>query len=203
VPSTGRIGLFKIIGESAVAAGIRRIEAITAVKAEQYVHDQLKVLSTIKSQLNNAKDPVKAIEELLDENHSLHKKLESFQREKAASLKDELMDAVKEINGVKVITQRIGLDSAEVIKDLAFDLKNRLEPLFLVLGAELNGKAHLTVMLSDTLVKDKGMNASDIVKNLAKEIQGGGGGQPFYATAGGNNPSGIDNALKKASTLLG
>ncbi len=202
VPSTGRIGFLKIVSESAVAAGIRRIEAVTSVMAEKYVNAQLDMLAAVKDHLKNPKDPVKAIDDLQESNSILGRKIEALLREKAHTLRDELIASAKEVNGVKVITQKIGLDSAEVIKDLAFDLKNKLEPLFLVLGAELNGKAHLTVMLSDALVKDKGMNASDIVKNLAKEIQGGGGGQAFYATAGGNNPSGIDNALKKAGTLL-
>ena len=203
VPATGQIGLFKIVSESAVAAGIRRIEAITSVKAEEFVSSQLTVLSQIKESLGNPKDILKSIEELRTINAELRKSNEAFLKEKAQQIKIDLKTRVKAVNGINFLSEKlIGLDSAEAIKDISFEMKNEIQNLFLVLGAEIKGKPSLSVIISENLVKEKNMNASTIVRELAKEIQGGGGGQPFYATAGGTNLQGLDNAIDNAKKLV-
>lgn len=202
VKATGQIGLFKIISESAVAAGIRRIEAITSVKAEEYVNQQLAVIAQLKDLLKNPKDVAKSVQSLLEQNSELNKQVESLLKDKAKQLKTELLGKIKLHNGINFISEKIGLDSAEVIKDLSFELRNEVQNLFMVLGAEIKGKPSLSVIISDNLVTEKKLNAGTIVRELAKEIQGGGGGQPFYATAGGTNLSGLEKALEKAKAII-
>ena len=201
VNTTGQIGLFKIISESAVAAGIRRIEAITADKAEKYFNEQNKLINEIKK-LVKAKDLKKAIEQLIQENQRLNKEIENFTKEKVKALKQEIKAKAENKNGVHVITELVSLDNADAVKDLCYQLKGEIENLFLVIGAEIKGKPQLSVMISENLVKEKNLHAGNIVKELAKEIQGGGGGQPFYAVAGGNNASGLKAALEKAKNLI-
>ena len=147
------------------------------------------------------KDIAKSIENLIEENSQLTKQVESFYREKAKGLKTELASKSKKHNGVNFICEKISLDSAEAIKDIAFELKQK-ENTFLVLGAEVSGKPSITVAISDDLVTSKKLNAGNIVRELAKEIKGGGGGQPNYANAGGSDVNGIKAALEKASTYL-
>ncbi|TKG96073.1 alanine--tRNA ligase [Puteibacter caeruleilacunae] len=202
VEATGQIGQFVITSESAISAGVRRIEAITAEKADQFISGNLDQLSEAKSLLNNPKNLPKAVQDLLDANNTLRKQIEAFEKEAAAGIKKELHNDVRQINGANVILKQVNLDAPQAIKDLAFQLKGEIENLVLVLGAEIKGKASLTVMISDNLVKEKGWNAGQIIREIAKEVQGGGGGQPFYATAGGKNPAGISNALKKAEELI-
>ncbi|HEU4717116.1 MAG TPA: alanine--tRNA ligase, partial [Bacteroidia bacterium] len=202
VKSTGEIGFFKITGESAIAAGIRRIEAITSVKAEQFLHEQLHTMREIREALKNPKDLVKSVQQLLEEKSALEKQVDALLRQKAKTIKSELIGKAEKVNGIHFIAQKIDLGSAEAIKDLAFELRNQLDPLFLVLGAEVNGKASLTLMISDDLVKEKKLNAGQIIRDLAKEIQGGGGGQPFFATSGGSNVAGIPKALEKAKAVI-
>jgi alanyl-tRNA synthetase len=202
VPATGQIGLFKISSESAVAAGIRRIEAITSVKAEQFFNEQSATLHELKMLLKNPKDVLKSVQGLLEDNSALQKQIDSMLREKAKGLKLELLTKKQNINGINFIAERIELDSADAIKDLSFDLRNQIDNLFMVLGAEVKGKPSLSVIISDNLVKDKNLNAGAIVRELGKEILGGGGGQPFYATAGGTNSQGIAKALAKAKDYL-
>ena len=202
VPSTGQIGYFKITSESAVAAGIRRIEAVTAVKAEEFINRQIGTLNQIEELLKHPKDILRSIEQLHEQNAELSKQIERLVREKAKFIFAELIGKIQKINGINFIVEKIELDSAEAIKTLSFELKNKIENLFLVLGANVNGKPSLTVMLSDNLVKEKNLHAGNIVKELAKEINGGGGGQPFYATAGGTNAAGLSNALASAKKLI-
>jgi alanyl-tRNA synthetase len=202
VPATGQIGLFRISSESAVAAGIRRIEAITSVKAEAFFNQQSALIHELKMLLKNPKDVVKSVQGLMDENSALQKQIDQMLREKAKGLKSELLGKQQTINGINFIAERIELDSADAIKDLSFELRNQVDNLFMVLGAEVKGKPSLSVIISDNLVKDKNLNAGTIVRELGKEIQGGGGGQPFYATAGGTNAGGIAKALEKAKSFL-
>lgn len=202
VPSTGQIGYFKITSESAVAAGIRRIEAVTAVKAEEFINRQLGTLDQVKEMLKHPKDVVKSIEELQKQNAELGKQVEAALREKAKSTKNEIVQKIRKENGINFLAEKVELNSADAIKDLAFQLKSEIVDLFLVLGANVNGKPSLTVMLSENLVKEKKLHAGNIVKELAKEINGGGGGQPFYATAGGSKPEGLDNAIAAAKKFL-
>jgi alanyl-tRNA synthetase len=202
VKATGQIGFFKIISESAVAAGVRRMEAITSVKAEEYVNQQIMLVAQLKELLKNPKDLAKSVQALLEQNSDLGKQLESLLKDKVKQLKVELLTKVKPVNGVNFISEKISLDSADAIKDLSFELRNEVKDLFMVLGAEVKGKPSLSVIISDNLVADKKLNASNIVRELAKEIQGGGGGQPFYATAGGTDLSGLDKALEKAKSII-
>jgi len=201
VKATGQIGLFKIVSESAIAAGVRRIEAITADKAEEYFNEQLAIVDQLKALVRNPNDPLRAVQQLIDQQSELKKQLESLNAEKSGKLKDELAAKAEPVNGLNFIATRVDLD-AQAIKDLAFALKAMVENLFLVLGNESDGKAGLTVMISDNLVAERQLNAGQIVRELAKNIQGGGGGQPNYATAGGKNPDGLSAAFDQAKKLI-
>ncbi len=202
VKATGQIGYFKIISESAVAAGVRRIEAITGIGAENYINEQSKLVHQLKDMLKNPKDIGKSIESLLEENSKLKKELEKALMEKSSGLKDELAKKVQHINGINFLAEKVALPNADAVKNLAYQLKDIVADLFLVLATEIEGKPGITVMISENLVKDKGLHAGNIVRELAKEIQGGGGGQPFYATAGGKDAGGLDKALAKANTFI-
>ena len=202
VRATGEIGFFKITAESAVASGVRRIEAITAAKAEEYLYEQGQIIRKIAGLLNNPKDFVSALGRLIEENSSLKKEVEQSIADKASRLKDELAAGANEVNGVKVIIARVSLPSPDAVKTLAFTLKGYFSDLFLVLGTTIADKPGLTVVISDTLVEKHGWNAATIVRELAKEIKGGGGGQPFYATAGGKDIDGLDRALERARNYI-
>ena len=202
VKATGNIGFFKIIAESAVAAGVRRIEAITGIGAENYINEQSKLVQQLKELLKNPKDISKSVESLLEENTRLKKEIEKSILEKSAGLKNELAQKVQVINGVNFIAEKVSLPNADAIKSLAYQVKDIVPNLFLALGAEFEGKPSLTVMIAENLVKEKNLNAGSIVRELAKEIKGGGGGQPFFATAGGTDVSGLDKALEKAKAFV-
>lgn len=202
VQATGQIGFFKIITESAVAAGVRRIEAITGVAAEVYITSQSLLVNQLKDLLKNPKDLSKSVESLLDENSKLKKEIEKSILEKSSGLKNELAQKAEAINGINFIAQKVALPNAEAVKNLAYQLKDIVPNLFLVLAADFDGKPSLTVMIAENLVKKKGLHAGNIVKELAKEVKGGGGGQPFFATAGGSDVSGLDNALAKAKSFI-
>jgi len=201
VPSTGQIGMMKIVTETAIAAGIRRIEAITADTVENLLYEQEDIIDGLKDIFKGQKDLLKSVHALLDEKKALEKQIEEMNREKVASMKFELKNQAEHINGVNFITKKIDGD-AQTARDLAYQLKDIVENLFLVLGNESDGKANLTVMISDNLTKEKGLNAGQIVREIAKQIQGGGGGQPHFATAGGKNPAGIEKALEKAREFV-
>lgn len=202
VPATGQIGLLKIISESSVAAGVRRIEAVTADRAESYIDAELELLTAIREILKNPKDPKKAIQSLLDEKNELQKKIEELNQQQGSALKKDLIAAAEEINGVRLITQIVKLPDANVLKQLSFELKNEVPNVLVVLAANLNEKPMLSVIIEDALVKEYELNASDMVRAMAKEIQGGGGGQPFYATAGGKNLAGLQNALNVGKQII-
>ncbi len=201
VKATGNIGAFKITSESAVAAGVRRIEAITSNAVEELTNTQWNLVNELK-QLLSAKDLKKSVEQLVADKAELLKKLEVFENEKTALLKGNLKSEIRNSNGINTLITKVDISSAEQLKNLSFQLKTEVENLFCVLGCELNGKPMLSVIISDNLVADKKLHAGNIVKDLAKEIQGGGGGQPFYATAGGNNLNGLQAALEKAKTII-
>ena len=201
VKATGQIGSFKILSEGAVAAGVRRIEAISADKAEQFFLDQRRELAHLKTLLNGSKDLLGAVQNLLDDHAKMKKEIEKSNLERVTILKHEIVHHVRGINGINLIAKHVDLQSADAIKNLAFSLKDMVDNLFLVFTTEIEGKPGITVMLSDELVK-QGMNASNIVRELGKEIQGGGGGQPFYATAGGKNPAGLKVVLEKAENFI-
>lgn len=202
VNATGQIGYFKIISEGAVAAGIRRIEAVTAVKAEEYFDQQTATLNEVKAILKNSKDVTKGLATLVEEHHELQKQLQHLLKEKAQSIKQALLAKVEKRQGMNVIIEKINFDSAEEIKNVLFEIRNQLENCFCVVAALVKGRPSLSVIISDDLVKEKNLDAGKIIRDLAKEINGGGGGQPFYAQAGGSKPEGIDSALAKARQLV-
>ena len=202
VPATGQIGQFIITSESAISAGVRRIEAITADKAEAFINKNMEELYETRMLLNGAKNVKKSVEDLMADNARLQKLIEVYEKQAAMGVKDELKKKVKSVNGVNVIAETVALDSAQSIKDLAFQLKGEIDNLFLVLGAEIDGKPSLSIMISDGLVKTKGLNAGQIVREAAKEMKGGGGGQPFYATAGGKDATGLPAAIQKACSFV-
>lgn len=198
VKSTGQIGFFKILSESAISAGIRRIEAITALKAQDYIKTQLHAFNTIKQLLNDSKNPVGSLQKLINENELLRKEVEAFAKLKQKEVKKKLKDEIKKVGDINVISGIIDIDSADGMRDLAFQLKNEIDNLYLVIGADIKGKPGLLIMISDNLVKNNRLNASNIIREAAKEIQGGGGGQAFFATAGGKKVEGLSDSIKKA-----
>ena len=200
VPATGQIGIIKITSESAIAAGVRRIEAVTAKGAEELIYGQEESLKEVKALLNNPANLSAGLKKLNDEAAELRKTIDALMREKVVALKGELKAKITEVNGVKVLAEEVAL-SPDAIKDLAFQLKGEHADLLIVIGAVNDGKPSLTVAAGDALIKDKGVNAGQIIREAAKEIQGGGGGQPFFAQAGGKNPQGIAKAIAKAVEL--
>jgi alanyl-tRNA synthetase len=202
VPSTGQIGYFKLLSEGAVAAGIRRIEAVTSIKAEEFFDNQTLLINEVKTLLKGSKDVVKSVSNLIDENNELQKQLGVLLKEKVQSIKKDLIKTIDKKGDINFIAQLIQFDSAEEIKNMLFELKNEVPNLFCVLGAEVKGKPSISVIINDELVKTKNLNAGNIVRELAKEINGGGGGQPFYAQAGGSKLEGLAIALDKAKKLL-
>ena len=201
VKRTGDIWHFKILSESAIASGIRRIEAITNDEAREYYFGRDQELSQVKASLKNPSDTVKAIETLQQENLKLRKEIEQLNKLKAASMKDDLLKNKETVNGVNFISVLGEMDAASM-KSLAFELGSELDNLFFIAGSESNGKALMAVYISKPLVKEKNLNAGTIVRELGKYIQGGGGGQPFFATAGGKNPSGLNEALAASKNYL-
>ncbi|MFH6603590.1 alanine--tRNA ligase [Maribacter algicola] len=201
VKNTADIWHFKIRSEGAVAAGIRRIEAITSDAVKEFYFENDRTLYEIKDLLNNAQDPVKAVQTLQEENAKLKKEVDQLLRDKAKNLKGDLQKELQEINGIRFLAKKVDLDVSG-IKDLSFEMGSNVDNLFLLFATEQNGKALLSCYISKNLVAEKNLNAGNIVRELGKYIQGGGGGQPFFATAGGKNPSGIDEALKRAKDFL-
>ncbi len=202
VSATGKIGLFKIISESSVAAGVRRIEAVTAEGAEQFVNEELALLKEVKSLLKNPKDVLAATKNLMEEKHALEKKLETLNQEKANLLKDELARKAVKTNGHTLILEQVEVPNADALKNIAYALRNQFEDLLLVLAANVDGKPQVGVMIGEKLAATNQFHAGNMVKELAKEIDGGGGGQPFFATAGGKNLNGLSAVLEKAKAMI-
>ena len=203
VPETGRIGLFKIIGETAIAAGVRRIEAVTADAAEQYINEQISQLTQIRQELKNTSDPIRAIRDLHAEIRDLRHELEEKELAKASDLKNTLKDAVEHINGIKLVRNEVSITDQKLLKNLVFQLGNELgEQTMLLIGSRDEGKAQLMLYISEDLVKTKQLHAGHIIKDLARSIGGGGGGQAFFASAGGTNPEGMNDAFQKVSTYV-
>lgn len=202
VRATGQIGFFKIVSESAVAAGVRRIEAITGAKAAAVIREQFELVDHMRALMNNPKDFVSTLEKVLDENNELKKAIDNHIRERSLQMKQELEAKMEDINGVNFLSMIVDLPSADAVKTLAYALKGAVDNVFVVLGADIEGKPSLTVTISDNLAKERGWNAGAIVKDLAKDIQGGGGGQPFFATAGGKLVEGLPNAIARAKDFV-
>ncbi len=201
IQNTGDIWHFKIVSEGAIAAGVRRIEAITGDAAKDFFLENTHSYSEVKEVLKNSKNPVKAIIDLQEENAILKKQVEALQKDKAKNIMGDLVNGVEPINSVNYLAVKLDLDQSS-IKDLAFDLGNKIENLFLLIGTENDGKAFLTCFIAKNLVKEKQLDAGKVVRELGKLIEGGGGGQAYFATAGGKNPEGISEALIKGKEYL-
>ncbi|MCE6991745.1 alanine--tRNA ligase [Dyadobacter sp. CY323] len=202
VPSTGKIGVFKFISEGSVSAGVRRVEAVTGEKALLLMREQEETLNKIKDLLKNPTDLIKAVENLIDEKTSLQKKIAALENEKIQALKASLIEDLEEHSTFNLIVKQVDVPSAESLKQLSYELRDQVENLIAVFGTEIAGKPQLSVFIAENIVQETGLNAGKIVKELAKEIRGGGGGQPFFATAGGSDSTGLESALEKARELF-
>lgn len=197
VKSTGQIGCFKIISESAIAAGVRRIEAITAGTAEKYFNEHLQLLSQIKELVKNPADALKGVKNLLEENHRLKQLAETLLGEKVDEISKKLMQETIQKEDYRLVAARVSMDTGTA-KNLAFKLKDAGPDFLIILGTLHEGKPGLVIALSDEIVKSGKYNAASLIKALASEIKGGGGGQPHIATAGGTFVEGLDAAIEKA-----
>ena len=199
--STGRIGFFKIVSESSVAAGVRRIEALTGKACEEALYSVEDTLNEVRALFNNAKDLQGVIRKYIDDNDEMRREIERFRAQKVEQLKDQLVAAATTVNGVKVVRAVLPIDAASA-KDLVFKVRQEIpENLLCVVGSVADGKPMLSLMLSEDLVNDHGLNAGKMVRESAKLIQGGGGGQPHYAQAGGKNADGLSAAIDKIVEL--
>lgn len=202
VSATGEIGVFKILSESGTAAGVRRIEAVTADRAEQFLNRELAELAAIRSLFKNPKDTAKNVAALQEENRNLRKEIDKLQSAQAGGLKDQLKQNMEVINGINFIGAKLPLNDGKALKTLAYELERELGNALIVFGAEVKGKPQLLVAVSEVLTKDKELHAGNMVRELAKHIQGGGGGQAFFATAGGKDASGLEEAIAQAKGLI-
>jgi alanyl-tRNA synthetase len=202
VPSTGKIGVFKFISEGSVSAGVRRVEAVTGEKALELMRQQEDTLNAIKELLKNPTDLIKAVENLLDERSSLQKRIASLENEKIQALKTTLLANLEKHSTFSLIVEKVDVPNADSLKQLSYELRDQVENLIAVFGADIAGKPQLSVFIAENIAQETGLNAGKIVKDLAKEIRGGGGGQAFFATAGGSDASGLDAALEKAKGLF-
>jgi alanyl-tRNA synthetase len=196
VRSTGEIGMFRIQSEGAVAAGVRRVEAISGEGAFAFINSELETLDQVRQTLK-AKDVLKSIAELQARNNELQKQIEKFNKEKAAQVKQQLKSKIVHVGDVEFLAEHVDLEAAE-LKDVAFQLKGEHAKLFGMFASQSNGKATITCVISEALAAERGLNAGNIIRELAKEINGGGGGQAFFATAGGTNAEGLTVVLEKA-----
>ena len=201
VNTTSEIGNFKILSESSISAGIRRIEAISSIKADEFIANKMSIADEVSFLMKSPNDVVKAVKDLQKENQQLLKVIEKYKNEKLRSLKSDLISSAEQINDITFIGYKSDLD-ADSIKQLAFDLKNSISNFFIVLTSNNNNKPLISIMIDEQLVESKDWNAGKIVRELAKEIKGGGGGQAFFATAGGSDLSGLDNVIIKAKEMV-
>ncbi len=202
VPATGEIGMFKFVTESSVSAGVRRVEAYTGEKAMSEINKQLAIIEELKELFKGQNDLVKAVKVLQEERNSLAKKIEILENEKLQEIKERLYAKIISVGDINMIAEVVEVPSADALKQLAYELKAKIGDLYCVLGAEVNGKPQLAVMIAENLVVSKNLNAGQIIKEIAKEIKGGGGGQPFFATAGGNDVLGLKNAIEKGKIFV-
>ena len=202
VGATGEIGVFKITSEGAIAAGVRRVECLTGPKAFAHLNDKTNSLLEVAQLVKNPKDVVAGVNSLIEENEQLRKQVEKFEAQQTSQLQSNLKSKISEVNGVQFLGANLGSQKPDSIKNLAFGLKKEVENLFMIVGSENNNKAMLTIMIDDNLVASRDLNAVDLIRELSREIQGGGGGQPFYATAGGKNIAGLDKAIERAREVV-
>ena len=202
VDSTGQIGIFKIVSESGIAAGVRRITAITSEYAQQYLTERLEELESIKSMFKNPNNVVGSVADLQEENKKLKREIEKLQADKAGDLKGDLKNKVRTHNGVNVLAERVEISDAKAAKTLLFNLEKEVGNGVFLFGLVSNEKPQLMLMISKEIVESKGWHAGKIVKEIAKEINGGGGGQAFFATAGGSKSEGLEAAIDQIENHL-
>ena len=202
VNSTGSIGIFKIVSEGAIASGIRRIEAVTAEKALEYVNEKINTLEEISTLLKSTGNVKDSVDKLVSENTSLKKTIEKFEAKSAELIIMELKNKAVSVNNLTFISGQFDTESPEMLKNIALQLRKASENTVLALGSASGGKANIVIMVSDNLVSEKNISATALIKEISGEINGGGGGQPFLAAAGGKNPAGIASALKKVFLLV-
>jgi alanyl-tRNA synthetase len=202
IGSTSSIGIFKIVSEGAIAAGVRRIEAVTAGKADEYINEKIGVIEDIAALLKNPGNVKENVEKLIAENNSLRKVIEKYKSQTALAALKSLEESAVNIKNIRFISGLVEADSPDMLKSIAFELKKCTVDTIAVIGSSISGKASVAVMVSDRLVKERNLNAADIIKEISAEINGGGGGQPFLATAGGKKPEGIPAAIKKAEEYI-
>ncbi len=202
VSTTGEIMLFKIIAETSISAGIRRIEAVTNMGALNYFNDKKATLDKITGLLGNPQNPVKAVEDLLAKGRQNERMLQTFNQQRVMNLRESLLGKIRSHGGVNLLNEVVEVGTAEDLKTLAFELRKSQENTLIVLGALIDGKPLLNVILTEDLEKAGKFNAINVIKELAKSIQGGGGGQPFFASAGGKKPEGITEAVKRAVEII-
>ncbi len=202
VKSTGMLGFMRIVSESGVAAGVRRVEAVTADKAESFINNELAELNEVRSLFKNPKETVKIVASLQSENKDLKREIEKLVAAQANALQSKLKTDSILINGINFVGANLPIGDSNAIKTLAYQLEKDLGDACIVFGAEVKGKPQLTIAISKNIVEEKSLHAGNMIRELAKEIQGGGGGQAFFATAGGSNAAGLDNAIAKAKLLL-
>ncbi|MCC7402733.1 MAG: alanine--tRNA ligase [Chitinophagaceae bacterium] len=203
VSATGELGLFKITHETAVAAGVRRIEAVSGKKAEEYIDGQISLLQDIRALLKNPKDVLKSLENLSEENAELRKHIENLEARQLVVIRNELLRKDECINGVNFISDIVEISSAEALKKLCFDLRNHIKHSVVVLCANIGGKPYVAISISDNVVDARNLDAAGIIKeHIAPLIRGGGGGQKNFATAGGTDAGRLDQVIKKVRSLL-
>lgn len=201
VAATGQIGFFKILSESSVSAGVRRIEAITADKAEEFINTSFGLIREMERMFKSNKNVMECVKAVIDENEGLKKETEKFAKESLRLVKERLKNQKRVYGDVNLIIEQLLIPAAQV-KDIAFQLKGEMEKVIFIAGGVMEGKPHLTIMVSNNLVDEFGIHAGQIIREAAREIKGGGGGQPFFATAGGSNPDGIEKALETAEKMI-
>ncbi|MBP9884368.1 MAG: alanine--tRNA ligase, partial [Chitinophagales bacterium] len=202
VTATGAIGFFKIVSESAVAAGVRRIEAVTGDAAEKMISAAFQRLEQIGTMLGNVKDIEKGVLHLQEVNAQLKQQVDHYTALQVGKMKESLKTTIEKIGDTNFIGAECVLPDPEALKKLSYELRNEVENVVAVLGIALEGKAHLVIAIADNLVKEKSLDAGKWIRIISKEVNGSGGGQKFFATAGGSNPTGIKKAIDAARVLL-
>lgn len=198
VSATGQIGLFKIVSEGSISAGIRRIEAVTGEKAEKFINAKLETFQEVLQLMDSPSDVVKSIDAIKQENEQLKKKLEEFEKLALVKVKADLKKNMQQLDGLTLISGVVEVSNAGALRDLCYQLKGEVDTLYCALGADIDGKPALAIIISDDLVKTRGLHAGNIIREAAKAVKGGGGGQPFFASAGGKEVSGLQNAIQIA-----
>jgi alanyl-tRNA synthetase len=202
VDATGNIGFFKILSESSISAGVRRIEAVTGETAENYIEEQLQINREVQLLLKGPRDVRQAVEQLIEQRSKLEKEVQKLYQNQAGDLKNDLKKNIEQIDGYSVIVAETSLPNADTLKKIAFELRNEIDELILVLAADVDGKPQIAMVVPESLSSQGKMHAGNTVKELAREIKGGGGGQPFFATAGGKDLSGLKRVREKALEII-